>query len=110
MISYTLTSQIPDAARANGAVIPSQNLVVSTAAVSFTAFDASVVELVEITISDQPVRVRWDTTDPTATVGHKLLPNLAYQWRVKLFNGCKFIRDTSATGDATIFASPLSTK
>ena len=51
------------------------------------------------------VRVRWDGTDPTATVGHYLPASSGYTWDVDQFNAAKFIRDTAAAGDATVFSS-----
>lgn len=110
MIAYSVTVQPPSPARQAGATIASQTLTVSTAAVSFTAFSIPETEEVVFDVVTQHVRVRWDGTDPTATVGHKLLAGMAYQWPVAMFNACKFIRDTTATADATIFASPLTRK
>lgn len=110
MAQYEVTDKIPDSARSAGAVIASQTLTVSTASVSFTAFSTPETDEVVFDVVTSAVRVRWDGTAPTSTVGHKLLPGRSYQWKVRMFNASKFIRDTTASSDATIFASPLSTK
>lgn len=104
------SQEIPFRARTNGAAIASQSLTVSTAAVTFTDFSVPDTAWVVFDIVTSPVRVRWDGTDPTATVGHKLLAGRSYQWDAEMFNAASFIRDTSASTDAVIFASPLSTK
>lgn len=99
---------IPLRARTTGSVIASQTLTVSTAAVTFTAFSVPDTKWVVFDVVTSPVRCRWDGTAPTSTVGHKLLVGVTYQWEVEMFNAAKFIRDTSASVDATLFASPLS--
>lgn len=98
----------PYRARTTGTVIASQTLTVSTNAVSFTAFSVPDTDYVVFDVVTSPVRVRWDGTAPTATVGHKLVAGQSYQFEVQMFNACQFIRDTSASVDATVFASPLS--
>lgn len=65
--------------------------------VSFVTFD--------VQVSD--VRVRLDGTAPTSTVGTILKVGTNYTWAVDLFNNAKFIRDTTATADAILFAHPL---
>jgi hypothetical protein len=72
-----------------------------------TAFDTVYVGMVTFDVQDQPVRVRWDGTDPTSTVGHFLPAQTAYTWDCAQYNAAKFIRDTSSTASATIFASPM---
>ena len=90
-------------------IVASQSITVSTAAIAIgTAFDAQYVKTVTFDVQDQAVRVRFDT-DPTSTVGHVLPAGSAYEWDVARFNRAKFIRISTATGDATIFASPSTT-
>jgi hypothetical protein len=101
------TVSIPLRARTTGTVIASQTLTVSTQSVSFTSFSVPDTDWVVFDVVTSPVRVRWDGTAPTSSVGHKLLAGQSYQFEVEMFNACKFIRDTSAGVDATIFASPL---
>ena len=110
MVNYDLTLHIPFPARSGGAVIASQALTVSTTAVSFTAYTDAQTDFVVFSVSTSPVRVRWDGTSPTSTVGHLLLPNLSYLFRPAMFNGAKFIRDSTASADAALFASPLTLK
>lgn len=110
MIEYNVTQQLPNPARSDGATIPSQTLTVSTAAVTFTDFEIPATQLVVFDVVGYNVRARWDGTAPTSTIGHKLLADFAYQWPAAMFNAASFIRDTGATGDATVFASPLTTR
>lgn len=101
----------PKRAMSSGSPVASQSLSVTVAAAAFTGFTASTavggVTMVTFDIQDYDVRARWDGTDPTSTVGHVLPASTAYTWDVDQFNAAKFIRDTSATGNATIFASPM---
>lgn len=92
--------------------VASQSKTVSTAAVAATGFtDATAggggVNMVTFDVQDNHVRVRWDGTDPTSTVGHILYAGTNYTWPVALYNAAKFIRISTASADATIFASPL---
>jgi hypothetical protein len=98
----------PAPARASGSAVASQSLTVSTAAVAFaTAYDAVSVQFVTFDVQDNTVRVRWDGTDPTSTVGHILYAGQPYTWSTSMFNAAKFIRISTASADAIIFASPL---
>jgi hypothetical protein len=109
-MSYDITHPIyPMCAIGTSGIIASQSITVSTAAIGIgTAFDPTVVKTVTFDVQDQGVRVRFDT-DPTSTVGHILPASTAYEWDVARFNRAKFIRISTATGDATIFASPSTT-
>lgn len=101
----------PQRAIVNNVPVPSQSLVVSTAVVSFTGFTASPatdgVNIVSLDIQGSDVRVLWEGTVPTSTTGHILPASTAYTWTVSQFNAAKFIRDTTATADAVIWASPF---
>lgn len=100
----------PYPARSGSSVIASQSITVSTVAIGVTtAFAIPGVDMVTFDIQDQDVRVRWDGTDPTSTVGHILPASTAYTWASNQFNAAKFIRHSAATGDATIFCSPMQT-
>jgi hypothetical protein len=95
-----------------GTPVASQSLAVSTVAVAATGYtDAALggsgVNYVTFDVGAQPIRVRWDGTDPTSTVGHYLPSYSAYTWTISQYNAAKFIRDTAATGDSTVFASPM---
>jgi len=95
-----------------GTAVASQSLTVSTAAVSATGYTADPggtthVQLVTFDVQTSPVRVRWDGTSPTSTVGHFLPVSSAYTWPASQYNAAKFIRDSTASVDATIFASPF---
>lgn len=103
------SQSIPFRARTAGTAIASQTLTVSTAAVEFTDFSVPDTAWVVFDVVTSAVRARWDGTAPTSTVGHKLLAGRSYQWDVEMFNAAQFIRDTTGSVDATIFASPLST-
>lgn len=101
------TTLVPGPAYSGGSIIASQALTVSTAAVAFTDFDESEAQYAIIDVVTSPVRVRWDGTAPTSTVGHKMFPDYTYIWTVRMFNNAQFIRDTTASSDAALFASPL---
>lgn len=89
-----------------------QSLTVSTAAVSPTGYTNAVsgtspVQLVAFDIQDNDVRVRWDGTAPTGTVGTILAAGTNYTWDVSQYNAAKFIRKSTASADAVIFAHPM---
>mgnify|MGYP003656647526 CR=1 FL=1 len=92
-----------------GSPVASQSLTVSTAAVAPTGYTSSTAvgnnSVVVFDVQGYAVRVRWDGTDPTSTVGHYLPAIAGYTWDVDQFNAAKFIRDTAAAGDATVFSS-----
>jgi len=95
-----------------GTPVASQSTTVSTAAIAATGYTATPggtthVQLVSFDVQTSDIRVRWDGTDPTSTVGHILPAGTAYTWAASQYNASKFIRDTSATADAIIFASPF---
>lgn len=94
--------------------VPAQSLTVSTVAVAATGYTAatsgtSPVQLVTFDVQTSNIRVRWDGTDPTSTVGTLLYAGTNYTWNVAQYDAAKFIRDTAATSDATIFAHPMTT-
>ena len=85
--------------------VASQSLTVSTLSVPFgTAFNANS-KLVTFDVQGADIRCRWDGTDPTSTVGHILPAGTAYTWNKEQAAAAEFIRISTATGDATIFAS-----
>lgn len=92
--------------------IAAQSLTVSTAAVSPTGYTNAVsgtspVQLVTFDVQDNDVRVRWDGTDPTNIVGTILYAGTNYTWDVSQYDAARFIRKSTATGDAVIFAHPM---
>lgn len=92
--------------------VAAQSLTVSTAAVAATGYTAassgsSPVQLVTFDIQANTVRTRWDGTDPTSTVGTILAAGSNYTWSLAQYNAAKFIRISTATGDAVIFAHPM---
>lgn len=98
----------PKRAQNTAGTIASQSITVSTVAIGVTtAFDTILAGMVTFDVQDQNVRVRWDGTDPTSTVGHVLPASTAYTWDTDQFNNAKFIRDVSSTGSATIFCSAM---
>lgn len=96
----------PFPARNASGKIASQSITVSTSAIGVTTAYADTVDVVTFDVQTSAVRARWDGTDPTSTVGHYLAANTSYTWSRTQFNDAKFIRDTSASVDATIFCSP----
>lgn len=88
--------------------VASQSLSVSTSSVGFgTTFHVNT-KLVTFDVQDQDIRCRWDGTDPTGTVGHLLVAGSSYTWDKDMAAAAKFIRKSTATANATIFASELS--
>ena len=71
------------------------------------SFGSSPVQIVAFDVQDQDVRVRWDGTAPTSTVGTILYAGTNYTWSVSQYNSAKFIRKSTATADATLFAHPM---
>lgn len=101
----------PFRAMIGGSPVASQALTVSTAAVAPAGYTASPavdgVNYVTFDVQNSSVRVRWDGTDPTGTVGHILYVGGSFTWAVSQFNASKFIRISTATADAVIFSSAL---
>lgn len=105
----------PQVARdATGTVIKDTTITVSTAAVavstsaSFTCTPAvGGADLVVFDVQTSDVRVRWDNTNPTSTTGHILPATTAYTVSCDVWNNCVFIRDSTMTVDAVIWASAL---
>lgn len=97
-----------------GTPVASQSLTVSTAAVGFTTapFTATPavdgVSLVTLDIQVSDVRCLWEGTTPTSTTGHILPASTAYTWTISQFLAARFIRDSTMSVDAVIWASPFS--
>lgn len=114
-MSYNIDKALyPQPAFFNSSPIASQSTTVSTVSVAATGYTNEVtsttnngVNFVTFDVQTSAVRVRWDGTDPTSTVGHYLPVQGAYTWTVSQYNSAKWIRDTAATADAVIFASPF---
>ena len=91
-----------------------QNLTVSTASVGLTMPTASARPRgALIYVASQPIRWRADGTDPTATVGMFVASGGYIEWLAPespdlgpdyygILSRVEFIRDTTATGDATL--------
>lgn len=92
----------------SGAVVAHQTLTVGTAASAFATIFNVNTNLVSFDVQVSDVRVRFDATPPTATVGHILPAGTAYTWDKDQAARAQFIRDTSASADAEIFVSEYS--
>lgn len=79
-----------------------EQLTVSTAAVGFASIPASGVKLAVVSIQSQPIRHRDDRTNPTSTVGTFRGSGTEVIVCGASVGSIRFIRDTSATGDATL--------
>lgn len=87
-------------------------ITVSTTATGPAAANVSLPELggyfrraihIFISVDTNPVRFRWDGTDPTATVGHKFLSgDVLVLEGYDLISKLRMIRDTSAAADAVV--------
>jgi len=95
-----------------GAQITDKTITVSTVAVavstsaSFTAMPAvGGADLVTFDVSVSDVRCRFDGGTPTSSTGHLLPATTAYTWSADMWNRAIFIRDTTMTVDAVIWAS-----
>jgi hypothetical protein len=67
------------------------------------AINAAQFVLVEVQVAG--VSVRFDSVDPTASVGHLYASGSREVWSVQRWNMARFIR--SSGSDATVFATPL---
>lgn len=85
--------------------IASQSLTVSTSAVGFGTTFNETTQLVTFDVQANTVRVRWDGTNPTSTSGHILQAGTAYTWNKAQAQAARFIRISTASGDAVLFAS-----
>lgn len=103
---YNLNNIFPKPTILNDVVVPSQSLTVGIAAGQFAAFN-NATDLITFDVQTSNVRVRWDGTAPTATSGHILYAGNGYTFSKGLAQRCRFIRDTAAASDATIFASEM---
>lgn len=102
----------PRRAIASGNPVAAKSLTVPVTAVTTVAFTNAVaggggVNFVTFDVQVSNVRVRFDGTAPTATVGTLLYVGTNYTWNVDLYNNAQFIRDTSASSDAILFIHPL---
>lgn len=82
-----------------------ESLTVGAAAVALTAAtyaptDGPRAAAAMITVGAQPVRVWFDGTAPTATVGHYFAANTIINICQVSIQNLRAIRDTTATGDA----------
>ena len=75
------------------------------AGVAFTAFDAKTTSVL-VSVSTQAIRVRFDGTAPTATVGHALPTGYIDVWSKELAEAALFIR--SGGSDGKVDGQPLS--
>jgi hypothetical protein len=82
--------------------VADQHLTVSSAVVQFTALSYGGMAI--MTVEDASVRVTFDGSNPTASVGHLLVPGMVMLWSATLVNVAKFIR---VTIDAKINLSAL---
>lgn len=102
-------SLYPMRAFLSGTAVLDQSTAVSTSVVpaaTFTAFPAvNGVNVISFDVQGSDLRVRWDGVAPTSTTGHILPATTAYTWNVDQWNNAQFIRDTTSTVDAVIWAS-----
>lgn len=89
----------------SGVVVPHQSLTVGTAASGFSETLNTNTNLVSFDVQVSDVRVRFDATAPTSTVGHILPVGTAYTWDKDQAARARFIRSSTATADAIIFLS-----
>lgn len=74
--------------------------------VTFTDYDQTYVDTVELDVQTAAVMCTFDDSAPTTTNGHQLNPGEKYTWSRARFNAAKFIRLTGTSG--VIHASPSS--
>lgn len=79
----------------------------ATDTVAFNVVSPGAVDLVTLDVQGSDVRVFWEGSTPTSTLGHILPAGTAYTWSAVQYNNSKFILDSSATANATIVASPF---
>lgn len=110
-MSYNIMNPLyPRPASNSTAYITSLVTTITTGATTVTAFNTTspyAVDLVSFDVSGGPIRVFWEGSTPTSTSGHTLTAGSAYTWAAVQYNNSKFIRDSTATADAVITASPF---
>jgi hypothetical protein len=92
----------------NGTAVAAKTFAVGTTAVlvaTANTFPLKSVLFVLVEVQADKVRVRFDGTSPTSSVGHELAAGYREVWSVARWNSARFIR--SGAADATVFASPL---
>lgn len=98
----------PFAEALSPAGVASKTFTVSTSAVA-VATDNSVsitaAQFVLVEVQSAGVSVRFDGSDPTASVGHLYASGTREVWTAQRWNAARFIR--SGGSDATVFASFL---
>ena len=88
--------------RDSGEVVAFGTLTVGVNAVTLASIiPARMATYAWIEVQGQPLRVRFDAA-PTATVGHYYVPGQSDVWSEREFRNAQLIRDTGATGDATL--------
>lgn len=90
--------------------ITSQITTVTAGSTTVTGFNMTspyAVDLVSFDVQGGPIRALWEGSTPTDTSGHVLTAGSAYTWATLQYNAAKFIRDSTATADAVICASPF---
>jgi hypothetical protein len=87
-----------------------EDLAVSTAATPFDATKAGNAEQVQFQVGDQPVRLRYDGTDPTSAAGFQLTAGVALYTVDGTRNvlQARFILDGAVTTAAVVRATFLS--
>jgi hypothetical protein len=81
-----------------------QALAVSDTVVGLAALHAHCTH-VEFTVQGNPIRVRWDGTNPTSSVGHLLPVGATGTWRMEKAVAARFIRES---GDGVFYVSQMS--
>ena len=92
--------------------VPCQSTTITTVAAAPTGYtDVTAggggVTAVMFSIEGGPVRFRADGTAPTSSVGTLIYSGTTYTWSNALYSNAQFIRDASATANATMFAHPV---
>lgn len=88
--------------------IGAENLTVGATAVALTGVTGKLARHLLIYVGGNPIRWRGDGTDPTSTTGMFVAAGSYIDWTnadddfLSLLNKVKFIRDTTAAGDATL--------
>lgn len=87
-----------------------EDLAVSTAAVGFDTTKAGNAEQVQFQVGTQPVRLRYDGTDPTSAAGFQLTATVALYTLdgTKNVQQARFILDGAITTAAAVRATFLS--
>jgi len=111
-MSYNITNPLyprPTSGVGGTSFLTSQITSITSGVTTVTGYNTNApgaVDLVTFEVDGDDVRVFWEGSTPTASVGHILPSGTAYTWAAIQYNNSKFILKTGSTA-SVITASPF---